>query len=129
MKACEGRQMKYVRRGSWRVLDRDEFLNITIKVFFELFIFVLELNQVRQSPSQGLAHFGLGTITVVPMRFASFLKTGDSMEMSLRAVDSFAMMLPSSAYARPLISGNFPNMRPQRCRVTRQNVINSGQSP
>jgi hypothetical protein len=43
--------MKYVRRGSWRVLDRDEFLNITIMVFYELFVFVLELNQVRQSPS------------------------------------------------------------------------------
>jgi hypothetical protein len=26
-------------------------------------------------------------------------------------------------------SWNFPNMRPQRCRVTRQNIINSGESP
>ncbi len=48
--------MKYVRRGSWRVLDRDEFLNITIKVFYELFVFVLELNQVRQSPSDRVLH-------------------------------------------------------------------------
>ncbi len=40
--------MKYLRRGSWRVLDRDEFLNIIIIVFYELFVFVLELNQVRQ---------------------------------------------------------------------------------
>jgi hypothetical protein len=58
-----------------------------------------------------------------------FLKTDTRMEMSLRTVDSFSMMLTSSAYARPLISRNFPNMRPQRCRVTRQNTINSGQSP
>jgi hypothetical protein len=64
--------MKYVRRGSWRVLDRDEFLNITIKVFYELFVFVLELNQVRQkSKCKGLAHFGLGIITVVPKMIES----------------------------------------------------------
>ncbi len=48
MKVGEGKQMKYVRRGSWRILQHDEFLNITIIVFCELFVFVLELNQVRQ---------------------------------------------------------------------------------
>ncbi len=47
MKACEGRQMKYVRRVSWRVLDRDKFLNITIEIFYELYAFLFELNQVR----------------------------------------------------------------------------------
>jgi hypothetical protein len=56
MKAGEGRQMKYVTRGSWRVLDRDEFLNIIIIVFYELFVFVLELNQVRQNPSDRVLH-------------------------------------------------------------------------
>ena len=45
MKTGEGWQIQYVRRGSWRVLDRDEFLNITIKVFYELFVFLFELNQ------------------------------------------------------------------------------------
>ncbi len=57
MKVGAGRQMKYVRRGNWRVLDRDEFLNITIIVFYELFVFVLELNQVRQSPSDRVCGF------------------------------------------------------------------------
>ncbi len=56
MKGSEGWQMKYVRRGRWRVLDRDEFLNITIIVFYELFVFVLELNQVRQSPRDRVFH-------------------------------------------------------------------------
>jgi hypothetical protein len=48
--------MKYVRRRSWRILDRDEFLNITIIVFYELFVFVLELNQVSQNPSDRVLH-------------------------------------------------------------------------
>jgi hypothetical protein len=43
--------MKYVRRGSWRVLDRDKFLNITIEIFHEFYVFLFELNQVRQCPS------------------------------------------------------------------------------
>jgi hypothetical protein len=59
MKTSEGRKMKYVRRGSWRVLDCDEFLNITIVVFYELFVFVLELNHVRQNPSEGVFTFSL----------------------------------------------------------------------
>jgi hypothetical protein len=43
--------MKYVRRRSWRVLDRDKFLNITIEIFYKLYVFLFELNQVRQCPS------------------------------------------------------------------------------
>jgi hypothetical protein len=35
-------------------------------------------------------------LLILKTRFASFLKTGASMEMSLRDVDSFAMMLSSS---------------------------------
>ena len=50
MNACKGRQMECVRRGSWRVLDRDEFLNITIEISYELQVFLFELKQVRQSP-------------------------------------------------------------------------------
>ena len=72
--------MKYVRRGSWKVLDRDEFLNITIKVFYELFVFVLE-SQVESSEAkskcQGLAHVGLGTITVVPKMIESQQSQGN----------------------------------------------------
>jgi hypothetical protein len=39
-------------------------------------------------------------------RFVSFLKTVANMEMSFMTVDSFTMMLSSSEYDRPLISGN-----------------------
>ena len=56
MKTGEGWQIQYVRRGRWRVLDCDKFLNITIIVLYELFVFVLELNQVRQSPRDRVFH-------------------------------------------------------------------------
>jgi hypothetical protein len=57
MKAGEGWDMKYVRRGIWRILDRDEFLKITIIVFYEVLVFVLELNHVRQNPSDRVFTF------------------------------------------------------------------------
>ena len=35
------------RRGDWRVLDHDKFLNITIEISYELLVFLFELNQMR----------------------------------------------------------------------------------
>ena len=34
--------MEYVRRGTWRVLDRDKFLNITLEIIYELEYHFLE---------------------------------------------------------------------------------------
>ena len=48
--------MEYVRRGSWRVLDRDEFLNITIEIRYKFLVFLFELKEVRQSPRVRVLH-------------------------------------------------------------------------
>ena len=75
----------------------------------------------------------VGTLTrtfvspILKSRFP-FLKTGVSTDMSLRSdFESGVMMLPSSVYVRPLMSGNFQKIRTQRWRVIGQNTRNSGQ--
>jgi hypothetical protein len=66
-----------------RVLDRDKFLNITIEIFYELYVFLFEFESSEtMSKCQTLTHLDLGTITVVPQTIESQQSQGRDLSWS-----------------------------------------------